>query len=197
MSSDTPGLRASALRDSNFEIAADLDPLEPSYISEDSRLTLLRGKCYHFTRNTWASFHNIASCDLISHGSHGSKPLREAGKLKNSKWKGELESVEVKIDELRRDIREVEAQNNSLKADLERLGVRAVLDSSNLATIKPRSVLAINAYRNREVNVDLARVSKSKKRKACRQDGSQDRPIIINGSNSPKREPAKRRQLGH
>ncbi|KAH6704204.1 hypothetical protein BKA61DRAFT_581440 [Leptodontidium sp. MPI-SDFR-AT-0119] len=44
MSSDTPGLRESALRDSNFEIAADLDPPEPSCIGEDGRLTLLRGK---------------------------------------------------------------------------------------------------------------------------------------------------------
>ncbi|PVH68399.1 hypothetical protein DL98DRAFT_522787, partial [Cadophora sp. DSE1049] len=61
--------------------------------------------------------------------------------------------------------------------------------------MKSRSVSAY-AYRNQEVNVDLAPVSKSKKRKACRQDGSRDRPIIIDDSDSPEREP-KRRQFGH
>ncbi|KAH7379660.1 hypothetical protein BKA64DRAFT_231286 [Cadophora sp. MPI-SDFR-AT-0126] len=38
----TPGLGEFSLLDSNFEIAADLDPLEPSYIGEDGRFTLLR-----------------------------------------------------------------------------------------------------------------------------------------------------------
>ncbi|KAH6698086.1 hypothetical protein BKA61DRAFT_741493 [Leptodontidium sp. MPI-SDFR-AT-0119] len=62
--------------------------------------------------------------------------------------------------------------------------------------MKSRSVSAY-AYRNQEANVDLAPVSKSKKRKACRQDGSRDRPIIIDDSDSPEQEPANRRQLGH
>ncbi|PVH69321.1 hypothetical protein DL98DRAFT_176990 [Cadophora sp. DSE1049] len=51
---------------------------------------------------------------------------------------GEIESVKDKIDELRRDIREVEAQKDSLKADLERLGVGAVFDSGVESSSKKR-----------------------------------------------------------
>ncbi|KAL5315181.1 hypothetical protein ACEPPN_017832 [Leptodophora sp. 'Broadleaf-Isolate-01'] len=58
--------------------------------------------------------------------------------------------------------------------------------------MKSHSVSA-HAFRNQEANVELAPVSKSKKRKACRQDGSRDRPIIIGDSDWPEREP-KRRQ---
>ncbi|PVH68505.1 hypothetical protein DL98DRAFT_522707 [Cadophora sp. DSE1049] len=61
--------------------------------------------------------------------------------------------------------------------------------------MKSHSVTA-HAYRNQEANVDLAPGSKSKKRKACRQNGSRDRPIIIEDSDSPEPEP-KRRQSGH
>lgn len=41
-SNSIPGLGGSAVLDGNFEIAAD--PPEPSYIGEDGRLALLRGK---------------------------------------------------------------------------------------------------------------------------------------------------------
>ncbi|KAH7370399.1 hypothetical protein BKA65DRAFT_471616 [Rhexocercosporidium sp. MPI-PUGE-AT-0058] len=51
---------------------------------------------------------------------------------------GEIESVKDKIDELRRDMREVEAQKDSLKADLERLGVGVVLDSGIESSSKKR-----------------------------------------------------------
>ncbi|KAH9205176.1 hypothetical protein DL95DRAFT_492337 [Leptodontidium sp. 2 PMI_412] len=46
--------------------------------------------------------------------------------------------LEFRIDELRRDMREVEAQKDSLKADLERLGVGAVLDSGVESPSKKR-----------------------------------------------------------
>ncbi|KAH7310346.1 hypothetical protein BKA65DRAFT_485024 [Rhexocercosporidium sp. MPI-PUGE-AT-0058] len=53
----------------------------------------------------------------------------------------------IKINELRRDIREVEAQKDCLKADLERLGVRAVLDF-NIKS-RPKSSQNKSSYYNR------------------------------------------------
>ncbi|KAL5312998.1 hypothetical protein ACEPPN_019424 [Leptodophora sp. 'Broadleaf-Isolate-01'] len=59
--------------------------------------------------------------------------------------------------------------------------------------MKSRSVPA--AYDNQDANVDLASVLKSKKRKPCQLDGSQDRPITIDDPESAERG-LKRRQFG-
>ncbi|KAH6699897.1 hypothetical protein BKA61DRAFT_681898 [Leptodontidium sp. MPI-SDFR-AT-0119] len=97
----TPGLL-----DIHFEIGADVDTLEPSYISEDSRFSLL-----------------CADIGVLQ---------GEIELIKDAKMK-----LEFKINELRREMREVEqsyknikAQRDSLKAELEQLGFRAILDFS-------------------------------------------------------------------
>ncbi|KAH7374075.1 hypothetical protein BKA64DRAFT_256611 [Cadophora sp. MPI-SDFR-AT-0126] len=173
----TPGLGEFSLLDSNFEIAADLDPLEPSYIGEDGRFTLLRGKiCESGTlnpanpREIYTIFRDMATNSSGAGATMSQETLRllpimlraviqYVGELqtKNTQLhmrnarlqatqgsgqakehqieahidvlQGEIESVKVKLDELRRDMREVEGQKDILKADLERLGVGAVLDS--------------------------------------------------------------------
>ncbi|XMA13635.1 hypothetical protein WAI453_006426 [Rhynchosporium graminicola] len=170
-SDSIPGLGGSPLLDSDFEIAADLVPPEPSYIGDDGRFTLLR-EIYTIFRDmatnssgngatisqetlrllpvmSRAVIQYVGELQANNRQLHMSNARLQAtqgsGQAKEQEmgahidvFQREIESVKVKIDEMRRDMREVEAQKDILKADLERLGVGAGLDSGVESSGKKR-----------------------------------------------------------
>ncbi|KAH7378959.1 hypothetical protein BKA64DRAFT_648384 [Cadophora sp. MPI-SDFR-AT-0126] len=205
-SDTTPGLL-----DIHFEMGADVDTPDPSYISEDSRFSLL---CANL-RAIETLFRDIAAKSFGSSTSIPQETLRllpsilrtliqfirelqannsqlhisnarfqasqENGQTREQEMEGkmtiyrpfvsgltkpkahigvlqgEIELVkdakmglEFKINELRREMREVEqsykniqAQRDSLKAELEQLGFRAILDFSTEGSSKKRNRQAI------------------------------------------------------
>ncbi|KAE8441389.1 hypothetical protein EG329_005016 [Mollisiaceae sp. DMI_Dod_QoI] len=206
----TPGLGQFVPSNSGFVIAADLDSVPASYIGEDGRLTLLRGKaCGSSTLNPAnpreidTIFRDMATNssgfratisqetlrllpivsrtviqyvgDLQANNSqlHMSNARLQAtqggGQARAQQMEGkmtihrpcvprltrskahiavlqkEIELVkdtnlklQLQIDHLRQDMRKMEAQEASLKAELERLGVRAVLDYGVESSSKKR-----------------------------------------------------------
>ncbi|PVH74929.1 hypothetical protein DL98DRAFT_518967 [Cadophora sp. DSE1049] len=183
-SGTTPGLL-----DIHFEMGADVDTPQPSYISEDSRFSLL---CTNL-RAIETLFRDIAARSFGSSAPIPQETLRllpsilqtliqftselqvnssqlhmsnarfqasqENGQAREQQMEahigilqGEIELVrdakmklEFKIDELRREMRELEksyknikAQRDSLKAELEQLGFGVILDFSTEGSSKKR-----------------------------------------------------------
>ncbi|CZT10237.1 uncharacterized protein RAG0_14771 [Rhynchosporium agropyri] len=164
----TPGPGQSVLSDTGFVVAADVDSNPASYIGEDGRLTLLRGKaCGSSTLNPAnpreidTIFQDMATNSSGSRATISQETLRLlpivsqtviqfVGELQannsqlhmsNPLSRGSLNAnmnLQLQIDHLRQDIRKTEAQEASLKAELERLGIRAVLDHGVESSSKKR-----------------------------------------------------------